>query len=339
MPPAEHQRLVGIYEAAPRLPGHIWLATSGTTGSLKLTALAKEAILASARAVNRHLEAGAADVWCSVLPRHHVGGLGIEARASLSGARVIALKWDPPSFAAVDFTLSALVPAQLRDLVNAKLRPQRSVRSVVIGGGPVPAPLYEAAVALGWPVLPSYGMTETASQVATATVHSPELKLLQHVSAKVEGDVLAFAGPSLLSGYATESGFFDPKVEGWFVSEDKGEIRGEIVVIHGRRGEFIKVGGESVDLMRLDAVLDAVRGSVDAAVVAVADRRLDHVIHLVTTGDAATVVAAFNARVFPFERIRAVHRVDRIPRTELGKLERRALVALVSVGDPPISVE
>ena len=72
------------------LPGHLWLSTSGTTGVLKLTALSKRAVLASGAAVNRRLQAGAHDVWLCVLPAFHVGGLGIHARAFLSGARVVA---------------------------------------------------------------------------------------------------------------------------------------------------------------------------------------------------------------------------------------------------------
>src|SRR5688500_13645623 len=85
MPEDERRRMETWVEPLPR---PLWLATSGTTGSLKLVALGKDALLASAAAVNRHLSATAGDVWRSVLPRWHVAGLGIEARAFLSGARV-----------------------------------------------------------------------------------------------------------------------------------------------------------------------------------------------------------------------------------------------------------
>jgi O-succinylbenzoic acid--CoA ligase len=90
MPDAERQRLESF--VVP-LPGHLWLATSGTTGSLKLTALSKRAMLASAAAVNRHLQSDADDVWLCVLPTFHVGGLGIYARAFLSGAQVVTAEW------------------------------------------------------------------------------------------------------------------------------------------------------------------------------------------------------------------------------------------------------
>ncbi len=325
LPAAERERLERIVAGAPTLAAHVWVSTSGTSGALKLTALSKRAIVASAAAVNRHLGAQPDDVWCCVLPTFHVGGLGIHARASLTGSRVVSLEWDPERFAREPFTLSALVPAELRDLVRRELRPARSVRAIVIGGGAVPADLYRDARRLGWPVLPSYGMTECCSQIATAALDSPELRILSHIAVRSEQGFLAFAGPSLLTGYATEEGFFDPKVEGWFVSQDRGEIDGDILRIQGRAGEFVKIGGESVDLQRLDGILDALRGEIDAAILAVPDERLGHVIHLACAGDAEAIAARFNERVLPFERIRGVHRVFRIPRTPLGKLMRARL--------------
>jgi O-succinylbenzoic acid--CoA ligase len=328
MPAPERERLQRIVASAPPLPAHVWIATSGTTGSLKLTGLSKRALLASAAGVNQHLAATADDVWCCVLPTFHVGGLGIYARAELTGSRVVAFDWNPERFARTAFSLGSLVPAQLRDLVRAGLSPSRSVRGVVLGGGVVPDDLYDAAVRLGWPVFPSYGMTECSSQVATATVSSRDLRVLPHLSVRVQEDGrLAFFGASLLTGYATEEGFHDPKIDGWFVSDDIGDLHGGVVRVTGRSEDFVKIGGESVDLRRLDAILDALRGNIDAAVIAVDDERLGSVIHLAcATDDPQALIAAFNARVLPFERIRGVVRVPAVPRSALGKLLRRQVV-------------
>jgi O-succinylbenzoic acid--CoA ligase len=338
MPEEDRRTLEEIARKVPSLRAHVWIATSGTTGALRLVALSKNAIRASAEAVNIHLEARAADIWHCVLPTFHVGGLGIYARAALSGSRVIASEWDARQFVqtAIDehVTLASLVPAQVRDLVAMGERTPGSMRAIVVGGGAMPLDLYAEARELGWPVLPSYGMTETCSQVATARGDSPELKLLSHVSVRVGPDQhLAFRGASLLTGYAFldasgEAAFADPKIEGWFVSQDRGELHGDTLRPLGRAGEFVKIGGESVDIARLDAILDSLRGETEAAVVPVPDERLGHVIHLATTSDAvAAVVAAFNARVSPFERIRAVRRVRAIPRSPLGKLLRTKLIA------------
>ncbi len=315
MPDHERRRLESF---VVDLPGHVWLSTSGTTGALKLTALSKRALLASAAAVNRHLQSNAADVWLCVLPTFHVGGLGICARAFLSGARVVDSGWD-------GVTLASLVPAQVSDLVRDRVRAPRSLRSVVVGGGVLSEELDRAARALGWPLLTSYGMTECCSQVATATLESRELVLLDHVEARIESDGrLALRSEALLTGYASEAGLVDPKVEGWFITEDIAALDGRVLRIEGRRGDFVKVGGESVDLSRLDRILEEL--GADAAIFAIPDERLGHVIALaVASGDGEAVAAAFNARVFPFERVRRILRVAEIPRTPLGKIVRARL--------------
>lgn len=334
LPAGERQSLVSLVDAVPPLRGHVWLATSGTTGTMKMTALSKRAMLISAAAVNRHLDSTAGDVWCCVLPTFHVGGLGIHARACLSGAHVVSAEWNAPAFTDLcrteRVTLSSLVPAHVDDLVRESLVAPSSLRAIVIGGGVLSHELYDAARALGWPVLPSYGMTEACSQVATAKWGSPELILLDHVEARTEDDGrLALRSEALLTGYAEWDAeaprFVAMPSHGWFVTEDLGEVDGRVLSVFGRRGEFVKIGGESVDLQRLDAILASIAGP-DAAVVAVPDSRLGHVIHLaIASIDAEAITNAFNARVAPFERSRALHRVDAIPRTALGKLMRAKL--------------
>jgi O-succinylbenzoic acid--CoA ligase len=342
LPAEERKRLQELVTAAPPLEAHVFMASSGTTGAMKLVALSKAAILASAAAVNQHLGATKSDDWCCVLPTFHVGGLGIHARARLSGARVVSMPWDPQEFARTcaeaRIALSALVPAQVHDLVRAGLRAPGSLRAIVIGGAAFAPELYIEARDLGWPVLPSYGMTECASQAATALGSSPEMVLLPHLEARTDEEGrIAIRSDSLLTGYCLcddgdETVFFDPKVEGWFITEDLGVVDGRVLRVAGRLGEFVKIGGESVDLRRLDAVLDSVLSELggDGAVFAMPDERLGHVIHLAVVGDGDRVAKLFDSRVMPFERARGVHRVDRIPRTPLGKLMRGLLPSQVN---------
>lgn len=324
LPADERARLERL---VPPLGAHVFVATSGTTGAIKLVALSKRAILASAAAVNARLDASGRDVWCRVLPYFHVGGLGIHARAHLSGARVLELPWDAHAFAATEATLASLVPAQVHDLVSAGLAPPRSLRAILVGGGVFDPVLQARGRELGWPLLATYGMSEACSTVVV------EGELLPHLEARSEPDGrLALRGASLFSGYATAEGLVDPKVEGWFSTEDLGDVDGRRVRVWGRAADFVKIGGESVDLNRLDAIIRYIAGDT-AAVVAVPDARLGRVIHMAAVGPAEGIVEAFNAQVLPFERIRGVHRVNGIPRSPLGKLLRSELERMLKVSE------
>ena len=309
MPSAERARLERM---VPEIDAHVFVATSGSTGEIKLVALSKQAILASAAAVNERLEVTSRDIWAAVLPTFHVGGLGVYTRCHISGARALSMPWEPRAFAESEATIASLVPAQVQDLIAEGLTPSKTLRAILVGGG-----IFNIARS-EWPTLPSYGMTECCSTIAVNDT------LLGHIEARNESDGrLAFRGPSLFTGYATEQGLVDPKIGGWFVSEDLGEVDGRTLRVAGRASDFVKIGGESVDLKRLDHILFELAGD-DAAIVAVADERLGHVIHLATTIDRS-FADAFNERVHPFERIREVHRVGSIPRSPLGKLLRAQL--------------
>lgn len=339
------------------LEGHVWVGTSGSSTELKWVALAKEAILASAHAVNQHLKSTQQDIWITALPDFHVGGLGIWARSHLSGASVIDFKqtcskWNPVDFYQLakdsQATLTALVPAQIYDLVVNGLQAPGHLRAVIVGGGALEECLYHKAVALGWKLLPSYGLTECASQVATAEVEAslnmgifPEMRILPHVKVTInESGLIRIQGASLLSGYAypTSTGFqfVDPKTDAAFLTEDLGECRGPSLKVFGRLGSFIKIGGESVNMSRLEKIFEEGKIKLgitaDMALIAVPDQRLGHSVHLASTVPVAILeplIDYFRDHVLPFERVRQVHEVEAIPRTSLNKLRRQELLLLI----------
>ncbi len=337
------------------LKAHVWLATSGTTASsysaIKLVALSKQAFLNSAKAVNEHLKSEAADIWAQVLPDFHVGGLGIFARAYLSGAKVCNVlqdyKWDAKFFweqiQKNRCTLSALVPTQVFDLVNLGLQCPNSMRAIVVGGGALGEELYLKARKLGWPLLPSYGMTETCSQIATASLESlntqityPLIELLSHAHARTnEQGFLVVHSNSMLSAYAQiqngKMAHWSPVVNGWFTTEDKGQVVDNSLEIIGRGAEYIKIGGEAVVLSRLRQVLQeqvskyAAQESQNFVLIDVPSDRLGAEIHLVCNQAVGAEIAGlikqeYDKLVLPFERIRKIHFIDEIPRTDLGKV-------------------
>lgn len=350
VPPEELDVILAAARQDGGLAGHVAIATSGSRAR-KWAFLSRRAILASAAAVNRHLASDSRDTWLLALPLFHVGGLGIPARAFLSGARVAALdgKWDPSRFvdaaASEKATLASLVPTQLHDLVAAALPAPRGLRAVVLGGAALSGPLRERALALGWPVLGSYGLTECASQVATARPGRRELILLDHVEAAVGPDgLLHLRSAALLTAYVHSDGRIERPLDplGWLCTGDRARLDDRVLVPLGRADEHVKVGGETVDLARLNARLEALLGEAGAAtsacLVAFPDARLGSVVSLVyeraREAEALAAAARFDAGALPFERIRARRPVEELPRSPLGKILRSQLSLIGSKEDP-----
>ena len=337
--------------AVPTDPDLVWAFSSGTSGRhvLKVLGLTREGILSSAAAVNAHLRSTAADRWLLAIPTHHVGGFAIAARAFLSGAAVDVLpRWRPDDFAAAGAghrtTLCSLVPTQIFDLVRASLRAPADLRAIVVGGGALDPALFAAARALGWPVLPSYGLTETASQVATAALdphHAefPDLTVLDHAEVQIDpagsirvraSSLAVYRAVISADGAVTVD---DPRDQGWLVTEDLGELHHGRLRVLGRRDDVVKILGELVSIPRVEAeLLAGSPGAAHLTVVAIPDARRGHDLVAVTDQtnslrEAARRVDAHNRAAPGPRRIERLAWVPEIPRTALGKVKRAALLA------------
>ncbi len=329
--------------------------TSGTEGAPKWVVLTKDGMQRSAKAVNAHFGITAADRWLLALPLWHVGGFGIVARASAAGGEVTTLegKWDAKAFADVatasKSTLTSLVPTQVFDLVTARLKAPTSMRVVLVGGAALSADLEKAALDLGWPIRRTYGMTETASQVASQSIAGGELEVLSLWDLQTDSDgILTIRGPALAKGYIhrNDSGSWSwteiPSTDGLRTRDrvSLNEVGGRLVLrFTGREAGTIKILGEFVSLSQIQERLDSLRLALgvsngDAAVCDVPDERAGARLVLAFSNlppaDAERLMKALNDELRAFEKIQQAREVPSIPRGELGKLRLEPLRALLS---------
>ncbi len=164
--------------------------TSGTSGTPKGAMLSYANHYHSAHASAERLGVQPDDLWLSVLPLYHVGGLAVIFRSCLYGTAVsLHPRFD---LAAIHhdldqnpITLISLVPTMLHRLLESRTHWPVSLRLILLGGAAAPAELVQRANALPrhslpihnsqftihnslFPlVAPTYGLTEAASQVAT----------------------------------------------------------------------------------------------------------------------------------------------------------------------------
>lgn len=315
--------------------GGVYFRTSGSTGDGKWVVLSKEALLWSARAVNRHLEVREGGVWFLALPEFHVGGFGVIARAFACGGRVEVFegKWDVVRFVreleGCSGEYVSLVPAQVVDLVRAGLEAPDCVRRVIVGGGRLDDDTFLRAQGLGWPVYRTYGMTEAGSQIATGDVGDGWLRVIEGWELEVrDGGRLAWRGVGGFSGYLVEldGGFvFEDGLDedGWFLTSDVVERGSGVLRFLRRDGRMVKILGELVDLDAVEVGL-----GVECVVVPVPDERRGFRLVAVVEGDVEDLAVGGGLHA-----ISEVIRLERFPRSGLGKIRRGLVEEMVLGGD------
>lgn len=317
-------------EGQNELKAHVFFQTSGSTGSPKWVALAKQALLHSAKSANAHLGVKNNSKWLLSIPLYHVGGFGIAARAYASQGTVdlFAKRWNPHDFTSAieehGCQYSSLVPAQAVDLVRAMIHAPGSLKRIVVGGGHLNDEIYHAAIALGWPVVRSYGMSEAASQIATGDDGDYWLRVLPDWELALSSDgLLRWKGPAAFSGYLIkcEDGFSFEKAldeNGWFTTQDEALLGDGKMKFVRRSGRTVKILGELVNLDSIEKELSSELQR-DALTVTVPDERRGVSLYLVVEGDEAELPQKWQRGL---TAISDTYTIGEFPRSPLGKILR-----------------
>lgn len=306
------------------------LHTSGTTSAPKPVTLTYGNLRASAAAAQANLPLGPSDRWLCVLPVFHVGGLSILTRTAFYGASAIAHeRFDVDaareSLESGEATVVSLVATTLRRLRDAGLERAPSLRAALVGGGPVPRDLLEWGAAVGLPLLQTYGMTETCSQIATADGGSSGARPLPGVELRIgSGAEILVRGPMVSRGALG--------ADGWLHTGDSGRIDEHgFLHVSGRIKDTIVTGGENVAAAEVEEALVSHPAVDDAAVVGRPDAEWGEVVTAFVVVGAevgdAELVAWCRSRLAGYKLPRSITRVEELPRTPSGKLLKGRLGA------------
>ncbi|HET7204253.1 MAG TPA: AMP-binding protein [Steroidobacteraceae bacterium] len=335
------------------------LYTSGTTGRSKGACLTWGNFAASARAAEERFGAAVAGRWLACMPLFHVGGLSILVRSVLHGGPVrLHSRFDAAAVSAAldrgDVSGVSLVPTMLSRLLALRgARPAPAGLRVLLLGGAAAAPeLVERALAAGYPVCPTYGLTEATSQVATASPPAPgatatgpmrpvlgtEVRIVadgRDMPAGQPGEIIV-RGPTVMRGYlhAPEATARALRA-GWLYTDDLGylDAHGGLHVLD-RRDDLVVSGGENVYPAEIEATLLEHPAVADVGVSGVADEDLGaRIVAWVVVATGATVAATellrhCRERLAGYKLPREFRFVDALPRSAAGKLLRRELKTL-----------
>ncbi len=330
--------------------------SSGTSGRPKAAVLTYGNVYQSARASAQLLGHLENERWMCVLPLYHVGGLSIVLRSLFYGTAVEltpSSPFDAPELNRIlserPITLVSLAPTMLQRLLDAKTRPWNpSLRLILLGGEAASSELLQRCIAENLPIAASYGLTETASQVATAmpelvrrkpgTVGKPlrqaQVRIIdeqgEEAAPNAAGEALV-KGPSLMRGY-----YNDPDAtakalrDGWLHTGDIGyrDEDGDLFILQ-RRADLIISGGENIYPSEVEAAIRAhpqvreavVFGLEDAAWGQAPAALIEPVAGASLTAEA--IIEFARGRLAGYKVPRHIAFLARLPRGASGKILRR----------------
>ena len=334
--------------------------TSGTTGAAKGAVLSHNNLAANGITLATVWRITESDRYLAMLPLFHVHGLGNGVHSWLiSGCRMRLLerfdhRTTPGVMAEFEPTLVFGVPTiYVRLLDPAVVSDEqaraigRSARLFVSGSAPLPAHVHEAFRArFGHTILERYGMSEALMIMSNpyegerraGSVGPP----LPGVSARIvdeHGDVLAddevgeveIRSPHLIREYwrradAAASAFH----EGWFRTGDLGIRSADgYYTLRGRRGDLIISGGFNIYPREIEELLLEDERVREAAVVGVPDELRGEVpVAYVVVHESVNVAeleATCRKQLASFKIPRAFVRIETLPRTALGKIQKHLL--------------
>lgn len=317
--------------------------TSGTTGPPKGAMLTPAALIASAAGTHDRL--GGPGSWLLALPTHHIAGMQVLVRSLLAGTVPVevdvAQGFDP---AALPEAIGRLGPGRrytslvVNQLAKALDHPAAAealagLDAVLLGGGPAPQPVLNAAAAAGVAVVRTYGSSETCGGCVYDGVP------LDGVEVRIDAADPAGQGRVVIGGATLARGYRNPPPsdpfaeQGWFRTDDVGAFdrTGRLTVL-GRADDAISSGGLTVLPDVVERVLARHPGVVECAVFGVPDARLgERVMAAVVPADPAAPPAPADLRDFVARELdrtaipREVVVVTALPRLGIGKIDRRAL--------------
>src|SRR3954452_14053344 len=305
---------------SPPVPAHVpdpgdpclVVHTSGTTGAPRPVTLSFGNVLANALGCFAALGHSRSERWLCPLPLSHVGGLMVLLRSVIAGTTAVLDSWRD------DITIASLVPTQLSRRLGAGTPPPASLRVVMLGGAPADPALLTRACDAGWPVAPTYGLTQACSAVTVAEPGDVETSGAPlpglRVSIAPDGEILV-SGPTVAGGGVLRTG-------------DLGRIAGGRLIVVGRKSHTIVTGGENVAPTEVEAVLLEHPAVVEAGVFGRPDAEWGEAVtaFVVVRGPVDDLRAFCRARLPGFKVPKSISVVDALPRNAAGKLLRRELV-------------
>ena len=336
-----------------------YFSTSGATGNPKIVPLTYDQVQIAAEASAGNLKPEKNKYWLLCLPLNHIGGMSVIYRSLIYNSAIYLVeKFESDTIRTLlnensNFEAASMVPTMLNKLLDDPFfRVQFGFKGFLIGGGPISTELVDRALTRGIPLITSYGMTETCAQIAAnpmlrsgmyipktsvGPVFRPnEVEIRSEHGERMndhESGYIWLRGPQVFKGYLDPDqnrDVFDQ--EGWFNTGDYGRMnRKGFLFIESRRTDLIVTGGENVNPLEVENILNRYPSISDSAVIGVPDQKWgQRVIAFIQPvmgqdPDFEQIKRDLKEKVRDFKVPKEFIPIDRIPKTDTLKIKRNKL--------------
>jgi O-succinylbenzoic acid--CoA ligase len=323
----------------------IMIPTGGSSGKIRFAIHTWETLTASVGGFQQYFALESVNSFC-VLPLYHVSGLMQFMRSFMTGGQLVILPYKSLKegkkielINPQDFFIS-LVPTQLKFLLQTEPNWLASFKTVLLGGAPAWRSLLEDARKYRIPLAPTYGMTETASQVATL---KPEDFLAGNNSS---GRVLPHGAIEIIKNEDTNKGIitiksaslclgYYPNLFGdreSFQTDDLGYIdKAGYLYIVARNSQKIITGGENVFPSEVEATILATNLVSDVCVVGIPDLQWGQIVVAVYVSkqeNLALIKAKLEPQLSKYKQPKHWVKVAKLPRNKQGKLNYQKILTI-----------
>jgi O-succinylbenzoic acid--CoA ligase len=261
----------------------IMIPTGGSSGKIKFAIHTWQTLTASVQGFTEYFSIDSVNSFC-ILPLYHVSGLMQFMRSLTTGGKLVIStskkleNCQIPNIKTEEFFIS-LVPTQLQKLLqNIELTQWLSKFStVLLGGAPPWEELLEKARFHQIRLAPTYGMTETASQIATLKPDEflkgkfNSGKILPHAKIIIDNQPgnINIQSQSLALGYYPQ--IWENRNN--FLVDDIGFLDNQDYLhIIGRNSDKIITGGENVYPTEIESAIRKTQMVIDVCVIGIADK-------------------------------------------------------------------
>jgi o-succinylbenzoate---CoA ligase len=343
----------------------IMIPTGGSSGKIRFSMHNWETLSASVRGFSEYFALKKIHSFC-LLPLYHVSGLMQFLRCFITGGNLVifpykALKTEKMIDLNLEGFFTSLVPTQLQFLLQSNRGAWLSqFQTILLGGAPAWPTILEEARQKNLPLSPTYGMTETASQIVTLKPHdflkgnNSSGQVLPHAKVKIfnaQGEELGINQKGIIHLKTTSlcQGYYPQKFasNSYYNTDDLGYFDPEgYLYIIGRNSRKIITGGENVFPSEIEAAIFATKLVEDVCVIGISDPQWGEIVAAVYVSQIPDlsedlINQKIANQISNFKLPKLWFKVESLPRNTQGKIDQQKLLmiceSMLKNGDPKLT--